>query len=187
MTVKALPSQDLLHEILRYDEVTGQLFWRPRPIEMFSAGGRGREANQKTWNIKNAGREAFTAMHSMGYRHGTIMGQHFFAHRIIWKIVTGEEPLTIDHVNGIKKDNRICNLRSVTHCINMRNQKKRITNTHGQAGIVIDRRDGAWQAAIGIGGKTLNLGRFKTKRDAIDARILAEERLGYHPYHGRRL
>jgi hypothetical protein len=46
-----------------------------------------------------------------------------FAHQFAWYYVYNETVKIIDHINRIKSDNRICNLRSVTHQENMLNRE----------------------------------------------------------------
>src|SRR5947209_1142023 len=49
----------------------------------------------------------------------------YFAHRIAWLYIYGEWPdLIIDHINGVKNDNRIVNLKQVTCSVNSQNIKK---------------------------------------------------------------
>jgi hypothetical protein len=61
-----------------------------------------------------------------GYVYVYVDGKQYFAHRIIWKLETGREPEgVIDHINGETSDNRIENLRDVTHTENMRNRRSR--------------------------------------------------------------
>jgi hypothetical protein len=106
METKPLPSQSELSKLLRYEPETGRLIWRPQ-------SGRVKE-----WNTKYAGQEAFAHVNDRGYRCGRIAGRDYKAHRIIWKLVHGHDPEYIDHINMDRGDNRLCNLRSVTHAEN---------------------------------------------------------------------
>jgi len=112
-TIKALPSQSFLQEALRFDDESGRLFWRHRPVSHFKSLGAAR-----SWNKRNAGVEAFTRK-SHGYKCGKIGGVYFFAHRVIWKMVTGEDPAIVDHINGQRDDNRFQNLNSGSQSENM--------------------------------------------------------------------
>lgn len=58
-----------------------------------------------------------------GYVHFNLDGKFYYAHRVIWKLQTMQEPNIIDHINGIKWDNRIKNLRSVTSSQNNLNHQ----------------------------------------------------------------
>jgi len=115
-----------------------------------------------------------------------IDGKHQMVHRVIWKLVTGEEPNQVDHVNGIRADNRIENLRSVSFAINLKNKALYRNNKHGVPGVGYHKRDKVWTAKIGIGGKQLTLGSFATKDEAVAAILAGHVILDYHPKHGRK-
>src|SRR5690242_18071490 len=104
MRYKTLPPADILRQLLDYDAETGALTWRPRGIEWFEdSPGRGGAANVcSVWNARYAGTEAFTTNSNKGYRTGKLLGGTYFAHRLIWKIVTGNDPEEIDHINRDK-------------------------------------------------------------------------------------
>lgn len=179
-TTTNLPSPELLRKLLRYEPETGKLFWLPRPIEMFATVGAG-----KIWNSRYPGKEAFTADNGTGYRHGEVNGKTLRSHRVIWAIVHGTWPTgDIDHINGVKTDNRIANLRDVSSSINQRNAKKRDDNTSGYNGVSRYRQSGKWQAHITIDGKNKHLGYFDTPDDAVAARAAAERGLGFTERHG---
>ena len=139
-----------------------------------------------SWNARFAGKPAFTARNNKGYITGSILGTATGAHRVIFKLMTDEEPDEVDHANGCTDDNRWLNLQSVTHQVNQKNQKRRSDNTSGHTGVVYDRRRQMWGAQIHIAGKAINLGRFKSKDGAIEARLQAERTHNFHPNHGRR-
>jgi hypothetical protein len=92
----------------------------------------------------------------------------------------------VDHINGDRSDNRICNLRIVDSQQNCRNQKLRKTNATGTMGVYFHKLTGKWTAQIMQSGKRIHLGLFDTKEGAISARKLAEVGYGYHPNHGAR-
>ena len=187
MGSKPTPSKAMLDSICRYDQDTGRLFWKERPKEMFAdnASGHSQRHNADKWNAKCAGKEAFTAVKGDGYRHGAIGGKFYSAHRIIWKLMTGEEPQEVDHINGVRTDNRWSNLRSVPRSVNLKNKARLARNMSGANG-VRKNRDG-WQAFITNNYKMTCLGTFKTKEEAIAARKAAELKCGFHTNHGRDL
>tara|TARA_R110000803_G_scaffold51177_1_gene105931 strand:+ start:686 stop:1198 length:513 start_codon:yes stop_codon:yes gene_type:complete len=151
--------------------------------------------NKKTgiiyWtNGRRAGKEAFTYTSKRGYRATTFRGVTFettlSAHRVAWLLHTGEWPSgQIDHINGDKVDNRILNLRDVVNAENARNCCLRSTNKSGVPGVYVHSQTGKWTAQINAFGKTVGLGCFGSKSDAIIARKSAERVLGYHKNHGR--
>lgn len=177
---------DLLRQILDYDPQTGALVWRKRPIHMFKAGKQTQEHNAAMWNGANAGNVAFTAPTANHYRQGTIFGKRYLAHRVVWAIYHGEWPAEdVDHENGIRHDNRIANLRSVSRSGNMRNACKSKRNKSGVVGVNWASREKKWCAAIGDNNGGKHLGYFKSFDDAVNARKNAQHRLEYHQTHGR--
>ena len=119
----ALPDKDTLNKLLRYVPTTGQLFWKVRTKEMFQVpeGGRSSDHACNQWNSRFAGKEALTKT-NIGYRCGRLNYQYVLAHRVIWKMMTGEEANEIDHIDGNRGNNKWQNLRSVTTSINRRNK-----------------------------------------------------------------
>lgn len=182
---KHLPNPDLLRKLLRYEPATGKLFWRERSVDLFTDGRQTAQHNCAAWNGKFAGKEALYTDNGDGYVHGRILNRNYFAHRVIWAITYDEWPDHIDHVNGIRSDNRIENLRSVSQAENNRNQKRRSTNTSGVCGVSWCKRDGKWVARITSNGKYKCLGYFDDFDDAVSARKAAEEKYGFHRNHGR--
>jgi len=181
-----LTPPETIRKLLEYNPATGKLFWRERSTEFFNDGKRSAETACRCWNARHAGKEAFTADHGDGYRHGRILDRVYFAHRVIWALTHGEWPVDqIDHINGVKDDNRIKNLRAVTHQENSKNQKLRDTNTSGHVGVCWYEQTRKWQARIRVNGRCVHLGYFVRKDDAIDARKAAEVEYDYHPNHGR--
>lgn len=172
MATRQLPSPEVLRQLLRYEPDTGKLFWRPRPAVMFKSG-KGRysaERNATIWNTRFAGQEAFTALLSNGYPHGTIFGCQQRAHRVIWAIVHGREPkVHIDHINGDKADNRIVNLREADASENKYNIGIRTDNKSGYKGVHWFRERGRWIAGIRCQGKSQHLGYFDTPEEAARA------------------
>lgn len=105
------------------------------------------------------------------------------AHRVIWLITYGCWPVgQIDHINGVRDDNRIENLREVSVQGNQRNQHIRIDNSSGVPGVRFEH--GGWRAVIKVDGKRIGLGKFKAFDDAVTARKAAEALHGFHPNHG---
>jgi len=80
----------------------------------------------------------------------------------------------VDHINHNKLDNRKCNLREATNQQNIMNSRIKSTNKSGFKGVSRDNKRNKWSATIGFNYKTIHLGRFNNKEDAIKARQEAE-------------
>ena len=88
------------------------------------------------------------------------------AHRIAWFIVYGEWIPMIDHINKIKNDNRINNLRRCTNQQNQFNSKAHKDNRVGFKGVTLDR--GRYKASIKHNGVQCHLGLFDTPEQASE-------------------
>jgi hypothetical protein len=174
-----------LNELVKLDRKKWRIYWRERPEKFFPNGKCGPQANAKKWNGRFSGKEAFNTPTSHGYFAGAIFGREYKAHRVIWAIVNGEWPKgEIDHINGIKCDNRIENLRLVTPMENQRNRPMPKTNTSGVIGVMRFWR--GWKAHIGNGKTQEIIGVYDCFWRAVIARKEAEKKYGYHQNHGRR-
>lgn len=169
MARSQLPLPGHLRQLLRYEPDTGKLFWLER--------------SSSWWNTRYAGTEAMATV-SHGYKSSVIGGRFLLAHRVIWAIVYDEwPPADIDHINGNRADNRLCNLRAVDRSTNAKNMARSSRNTSGVIGISPVRDK--WRACITSRGKLRVLGDFTDFADAVAARAKAEIEEGFHPNHGR--
>ena len=75
--------------------------------------------------------------------------------------------------NGVC-DNRKSNLRNSKQIDNSRNSLKPKNNTSGFKGVSYNKKTGKWEAYIGYNFKTIHLGLFTNKKDAIKARVKKE-------------
>jgi hypothetical protein len=155
---------DLVKKVLSYDPETGILRWK------VNKGPRAR-----------AGAIAGTP-DGKGYIQVKVDYKLRRAHRIAWAITHGEWPKAeIDHINGVRDDNRLANLREATSAENKQNT--RTPRSHGKAGLLgvsWDAKRGAWHARIAVGGMQKSIGRFKTA-EAAHAAYLEAKRV-YHPF-----
>lgn len=182
---KPLPSPEFLRLLLQYNPETGKLFWLKRTPDMFSADGRSAEHRCANWNSNFAGKEAFTCL-AHGYLLGTIFNRPMKAHRVIWAIYYGAWPDDeVDHINGCASDNRISNLRDVSHVENGRNTRRHVTNSSGHSGVSWHKTAGKWHARVWGDSGPVHLGLFSDKADATAAVADARAEFGYHPNHGR--
>lgn len=101
-----------------------------------------------------------------GYRTIQLFKFTYPAHRLAWLYVYGQFPGGhIDHINGVKDDNRLFNLRDVSRSVNLQNQRRaKSNNRHGYLGVTpyLNR----FKAAIKISGVRIHLGVFDTPEEA---------------------
>ena len=86
-----------------------------------------KETGVFTWKSPKQGRKMGVAVGSKspsGYLVITIGQKSYWAHRLAWIYCHGEiqENMVIDHINGVRNDNRIVNLRPCSHSENMQNR-----------------------------------------------------------------
>lgn len=120
------------------------------------------------------------------YLRISLDGKGLRAHRIAWLLHTGEWPKhEIDHIDGNPLNNRIQNLRDVSHDINKQNVRLYSTNSSGIHGVWWSNRDHSWRCYIDLKGVRMPLGRFADFFEACCSRKSAESNLGFHANHGR--
>ena len=143
--MKTLPSVELLRERFEYDEKTGEVTYKVSP---------------KFSKIK-AGDIAGCLTKRGDYYKIIIDKTTYLLHRIIWKLVTGQDPgdLQIDHKNRDGTDNHFHNLRLATVPEQEANKIKRGTARCGNR----------FNARIFIEGKRITLGCFDTEEQAHKA------------------
>ncbi|TFH72404.1 HNH endonuclease [Gammaproteobacteria bacterium LSUCC0112] len=165
----SMPSHEELKNTFTYSGETGLLYWKKRNSNRIKIG------------------DAAGSLSNLGTIQLRINGRLFSAHRVIWAIVHGYEPpadLVIDHIDGVRSNNRISNLRLVTQAENTRNTRIGRRNKSGVLGVSFKKSKRRWIAIISDHGKSIYLGSFIKKEGAIKARRYAQRWLGYHPLHG---
>jgi hypothetical protein len=154
-------TQDELNNILDYNPTKDEFTWLISTNRRIKIGDR-----------------AGCIDKSKGYRHIRINGKDYLEHRLVWLWYNGYLPTKdIDHINGIKDDNRICNLREATPAENGQNFGKFKNNTTGFTGASFHKRTGKWQAQISKNGKAIHLGLFNTPEEAHDVYLKAKANL----------
>lgn len=141
------------------------------------------------WAIKPANRVKIgdIAGHlNNGYRRVEYAGEQYQAHRIVWEMVKGPIPegLEVDHINHVRSDNRIENLRLIIQSDNMRNKSLPSTNKSGEIGIHWNKKLSKWHVQISADGKRKFVGVYESMEAAKEARDKAKAEHGYHANHG---
>ena len=139
------------------------------------------------WKVSKARRIAIGdiagSVNTCGYHQVTIDKKTYKAHRLIWLWHHGYMPEgDLDHINRIKSDDRIENLREASKQCNARNSKNRINNTSGVKGVSPHKcRSGMWKwkAGITVMYKSWYLGVYSSFDEAVLARLNAEQFLGW--------
>lgn len=174
-------TEERIREKLRYEPETGKLFWKEIDAKNeWDLGYNTRFANKEAGSIRTSGSRK-------GYREVYVCGKSMCSHRIAWLLYYGVWPdKEIDHINHIRDDNRICNLRLVDRLEQVRNSSRRKTNTSGVSGVSFQKSTGNWIAYVNHNRKRVHLGSFKTKEEAIEVRYKYQIEFGYSETHGQR-
>jgi hypothetical protein len=95
--------------------------------------------------------------------------------------MTGEYPEDdVDHINGIRDDNRYINLRVVTRSVNMQNQRQPRSHYRGRTskylGVSFRHERNKWIATINVDGKSRRIGSFDSEEDAHKAYVEAKRK-----------
>lgn len=157
------------NELFRYDGETGKLFLKKRVNPRIPAT-----------------LEAGTLRAKDGYVNVGIGGKLYPAHMIAMLLTFGNIPKNseVDHINHIRNDNRLCNLRFVSKSENRRNQSVSSRNSTGHTGTYFDRDRNKFVAQIKVNGKVIYLGSYGTLIEAVEARKAADKKYNFHPNHG---
>lgn len=140
-----------LQELLSYEPITGKFTWLVQQGRRISKGSI-------AGSITN-----------LGYCSIKIDGRPYQAHRLAWLYMYGVWPTHfIDHIDGIRSNNKPDNLREATHTQNTHNTEKRVNNTSGFKGVT-QIPNGKFVAKIGINSRTQNLGTYATAELASEA------------------
>ena len=142
--------KDKIKENLSYDKDTGLFTW------LKSTYGR------KEGNIAGG-------LDQQGY---VVIGFNYVqykAHRLAFLFMEGEIPDFVDHANGIRDDNRWCNLRPACIKTNGWNRKGKSTGGTGYKSVYLDTRSGKYKSQITVDGIQKHLGYFDCPEKAHEA------------------
>ena len=139
----ALTREQLL-TLLAYDRNTGFFTW-------IESRGRARAGTR----AGNTNRQ--------GYRRIKVNGHFYAEHRLVWLVEHGAFPTQeLDHIDRVRSNNQIDNLRLVSRKANMENTGRHGRNTSGFKGVGFSKASQKWRAFIGHNGKVKALGYFPT-------------------------
>lgn len=153
-------TQSRLKELLHYDPETGVFTYLTKPSYRVDIGDIAGCDNGKGY---------------LQIRLDTVL---YKAHRLAWLYMTGTFPAyLIDHIDGVKSNNRWRNLREATKALN--GQNRRVAHKNNESGFlgVSKRCEGQYRASINNGGVKWNIGTFKTPEDAHAAYVEAKRLL----------
>lgn len=143
-------TQKLLKEHFEYRD--GHLWWIKPTARRTKIGDK-------------AGTDNYT-----GYRNCRFFTKLYREHRLIWLYHYGVWPdQQLDHINGVKSDNRIENLRKCTNQQNSFNKKSNSSSSSSYKGVHWKKRDKVWVAQYTLNGKITWIGSFETEQEAAEA------------------
>jgi hypothetical protein len=146
-----------MFDCLRYEPLTGLLYW--------------------TTNKRNVKKDTVAGNYCNTHKYIKIMvnKKNYYAHRVCWYLYYNQFPSNrIDHINGIRHDNRICNLREATDAENSQNLSVRSDNKTGYVGVSWCKKRNKFESNIHVKNKKIFLGYFQTAELAYQAYIEAK-------------
>ena len=157
--------------LFTYDREAGILYWRNK-------NGNNTRRNYVAGSLKGD---------KNGYQRVGIKGKIYKEHRIIMMLCFGHIPenAEIDHINHVRNDNRLCNLRFVTMSENMRNKSVSSKSTTGVTGVYFYKRLQKYIARIRVNREFIHLGTLETLEDAAEARRQADRKYKFNNNHGK--
>lgn len=152
--------REIAHRSLMYDPLSGVISWR---LTCSSSAPAGSPAGSKDRN---------------GYIRVSLGGRKYLAHRLAWMLAHGDWPHgQIDHINGLRTDNRIANLRDVSASENQQN-RHRAQGANRFPWVSWKRAERRWRAAFNVAGRTITVGHFDTEKAAFDAAVARRVSMG---------
>jgi hypothetical protein len=153
-------TQERLKELFDYDKITG-VFVRIKSVSNTKVG------------------DVVKKKDSHGHLQVRIDGKQYSAHRLVWLFLFGKWPSgQIDHINGVRSDNRLENLRDVNATINAQNiHNARSDSKTKLLGAAFHKASGKYVAQISVDKKIKHLGLFSTPEEAHQQYLAAKRNL----------
>lgn len=105
-----------------------------------------------------------------GYLQIRLNYKLYFGHRLAWFMMTGLVPKgPLDHINRVRSDNRLCNLRLTDNRKNAWNARLRKNNKSGVSGVYWNKMVNKWHAQLEDMGNKINLGLYDNLEAAAKA------------------
>ncbi len=120
--------------------------------------------------LRKTGEKVIGSLHSKGYRVFGFKNKTFYVHRVLFAVKFGYFPEHIDHINRVRDDNVLRNLRASDPQSNQENRNLSKKNNSGISGVYFS--NGKWRVQVRYRWKRYNLGSFKNKNEAIKRRKL---------------
>jgi hypothetical protein len=141
-------------QLLEYNSETGIFRWKVSPNKRIAE-----------WSVAGTN-------HTEGYISISVDRKRVLAHRLAWMFVYGRPPHgEIDHINRVRNDNRISNLREATSASNKQNLSMRSDNKSAIMGVNWHKASQKWRAYVSVNGRQISLGYY----DSIHAAKAARE------------
>lgn len=162
--MREIPKEQLQ---IAFSYVDGKFFWNLR---------EGSDRETRRFNTCFAGKEVRGVLDRYGYLTIQLNKVRVKYHRAVFAYHFGYYPETVDHINGVRDDNRVENLRAA-------NKSEQQWNKLGVVGCY--RKGSRWRASIKSSGKRIYLGSFATQVEASEAYKSAKARLHTLKYSDR--
>lgn len=141
-----------IKDFISYDPDTGYLTWLKSPCRRVKEGA------------------VVSSIDAYGYFVVAFRGSRWKAHRLAWFLHYGEDPPeTVDHINGDRKDNRLCNLRAASRGENLKNMSVSGKGSSKYKGVSWNKAVKQWTAYISVDNKKVHLGCFSSEEEAANA------------------